>query len=59
MTEQDAAQSILIRSLEEIDPKTFPPARLSESLAAAGSDLRAVVVGFEPGPLSVGVCSAP
>jgi hypothetical protein len=59
MTEQDAAQIILIRSLEEIEPKTFPPSRLSEALAAAGSDLRAVVVVFDPGPLSVGVCSAP
>ena len=59
MTEQDAAQIILVRSLEEIDPKTFPPSRLSETLAAAGSDLRVVVVVFDPGPLSVGVCSAP
>jgi hypothetical protein len=40
MTEQDAAQIILVRSLEEIDPKTFPPSRLSEALTAAGSDLR-------------------
>src|SRR4030095_6300917 len=40
MTEQDAAQIILVRSLEEIDPKTFPPSRLSEALTAVGSDLR-------------------
>src|SRR4030095_11845946 len=59
MTEQDAAQIILIRSLEEIDPKTFPPSRLSEALAAAGSHLGVVVVVFDPGPLSVEVCSAP
>ena len=40
MTEQDAARILLVRSIEETDRNLFPPARLSEALAAGANDLR-------------------
>jgi hypothetical protein len=40
MMEQDAAPILLVRSIEETDPKTFPPSALSKALGAAATDLR-------------------
>lgn len=40
MTEQDAAPILLVRSIEETDPKVFPPSALSKALGAAATDLR-------------------
>jgi hypothetical protein len=40
MTEQDAAPILLVRSIEETDPKIFPASALSKALGAAATDLR-------------------